>query len=85
MRNRYHAHILLRGPNGMSPDKCEDQFRTVASKNEFVAKKLGVEFDDIQQRSIQLESATSSGRLCRYLLKESRDIENSRFIYDVKH
>jgi len=66
-------------------NEFEDQFRTVASKNEFVAKKLGVEFDDIQQRLIQLQSATSSDRLCRYLLKQSRDIENFRFIYEVKH
>ena len=85
MGNRYHAHILLRRPNGITADKFEDQFRTVASKNEFVAKKLGVKFDDIQQRSIRLEPATSSDRLCRYLLKESRDIDTFRFIYDVKH
>ena len=83
--NLYHAYIPLRRPNGISAAKFEDQFRTVASNNEFVAKKLAVEFDDIQQRSILLESATSSDRLCRYLPKESRDIENFRFIYEVKY
>jgi len=85
MGNRYHAHILLRRPTGISAAKFEDQFRTVASKNEFAAKKLGVEFDDIHQRSIHLESATSSDHLCRYLLKQSRDIETCRFINEVKH
>ena len=85
MGNRYHAHILLRRPKGISPAKFADQFRRVASNNEFVAKRLGVEFDDIQQRSIQLEPARSSDRLCTYLLKESRNNENFRLIYEVKH